>query len=162
MEPMMTLVVVTLGILVAGKVGIKQLQPWTFALRGGVAAMFLLTGTVHFFYMRADLITMVPPSFQNPELLVTISGLLELAGALGLLWKPTVPWASAGLTALLIAMFPANIYAALEGLSTDPLDALIPRTILQFFFLSATITILVINVYHRALKKNRGVGWNEA
>ncbi|MDQ0227822.1 DoxX family protein [Metabacillus niabensis] len=154
MEPFITLIIVTLGILIAGRFGVKRLQPWTVALRGGVAAMFLLTGVVHFVYMRAELINMVPPSLPNPDLLVTITGLLEIAGAIGLLWKPTVPWASAGLTALLIVMFPANIYLALEGSAIEPFDALIPRTILQLFFLSATITILVTNVYIRAIEKN--------
>lgn len=51
-------------------------------------------------------------------------------------------------------MFPANIYLALEGSAIEPFDALIPRTILQLFFLSATITILVTNVYIRAIEKN--------
>jgi uncharacterized membrane protein len=154
MEPVITLITITITIFITGKLGMKCLKPWSVALRGGVAAMFLLTGTVHFFYMRAELITMVPPSLPNPELLVTISGLLEIAGSLGLLWKPMVPWASAGLTALLIIMFPANIYVALEGLSSHPADSLIPRTIMQFFFLSATISILVTDVYHRGLQKN--------
>lgn len=84
MEPFITLIIVTLGILIAGRFGVKRLQPWTVALRGGVAAMFLLTGVVHFVYMRAELINMVPPSLPNPDLLVTITGLLEIAGAIGL------------------------------------------------------------------------------
>ena len=42
---------------------------------------------------------------------------LVVAGAIGLLWPRTVPWAAGGLTALLVAMFPANVYAALEGLT---------------------------------------------
>ncbi len=89
--------------------------------------MFTLTGMAHFVGgMRAELVDMVPPSLPNPGLLVTVTGLLELAGAAGLLIRRTAPWAAGCLTALLIVMFPANVYAAVEELSTGPFEALIP------------------------------------
>ena len=70
--------------------------------------------------------------------------MLELAGAAGLLWRRTAPWAAAGLSVLLVAMFPANVYAALEGLTLGgaPAMALLPRTLLQVVFLAATLTVL--------------------
>jgi hypothetical protein len=40
-------------------------------------------------------------------------------------------------------MFPANVYAALEGITTGPVDGLIPRTLIQLVFLAATIAVLV-------------------
>jgi len=103
-----------------------------------LAAIFLLTGGAHFIGMRDELIGMVPPGLPRPELLVTITGLLELAATLGLLVPQTAPWAAGGLTLLLIAMFPANVYAALENLSSRPEDALVPRTLMQLAFPAAT------------------------
>ncbi|MGG3623207.1 hypothetical protein ABES25_06540 [Bacillus gobiensis] len=52
--------------------------------------MFVLTGVIHFVGMREELISMVPPTLPNPGLIVTITGLLELAGAVGLMLRPTV------------------------------------------------------------------------
>ncbi|GGD49796.1 DoxX family protein [Paenibacillus nasutitermitis] len=153
MEPLIVLVVVTLALLIAGAVGVKRLRPWSVALRGGLSAMFVLTGVVHFVGMRAELISMVPPALPNPGLLITISGLLELAGAIGLLWRPTATWAAGGLTLMLVAMFPANIYAALEGITTNASDALVPRTLIQIVFLSTSIAIMVSHIRHRSIQR---------
>src|SRR5918997_3845091 len=112
MVPLVVLVVVTLAALAAGAAGVQRLRAWPVALRGGLAAMFVLTGMSHFVGMRADLIAMVPPALPAPDLLVTITGVLELAGAVGLLLPQTVRWASSGLAVLLVVMFPANVYAA--------------------------------------------------
>ncbi|MBW5446085.1 hypothetical protein GE107_08425 [Cohnella sp. CFH 77786] len=155
MEPLIVLVVVTLAILVAGAAGINRLRPWPVALRSGVAAMFILTGSVHFVFMRDEIIRMVPPALPYPDLIVTITGVLEWAGAIGLLCRPTVAWAAGGLSLLLIAMFPANVFIALEGLATSPEDALIPRTLMQIVFLSATLAILIFYLRHRPVGKQK-------
>jgi uncharacterized membrane protein len=148
MTPLIVLVVVTVALRAAGAAGIGRLRSWPIALRGGLAAMFVVTGASHFVGLREDLINMVPPALPEPGLLVTITGVLELAGAAGLLWRRTAPWAAGGLTALLVVMFPANVYAALEGLMLDgsPAMPLIPRTLLQMVFLAATLTVLASQV----------------
>lgn len=143
MEPLIALTVVTLGVRAAGALGARRLASWPVALRGGLAAMFLLTAGAHFIGLRDELVAMVPPALPAPELLVTVTGLLEAAGALGLLYRPTAPWAAAGLTAMLLGMFPANVYKAAEGLSTDFTDQLVPRTVMQLIFLAATATVTV-------------------
>jgi uncharacterized membrane protein len=151
MTPLVVLVVVTVVLRAAGAVGVRRLGSWPVALRGGLAAMFVVTGGSHFVGMRAELISMVPPVLPQPGLLVTLTGVLELAGAAGLLWRPTVGWAAGGLSALLVAMFPANVYAALAGLTVGgaPAMALLPRTLLQLVFLAATLTVLASHVRHR-------------
>ena len=80
--------------------------------------------------------------------------MLELAGAAGLLWRPSVAWAAGGLSALLVAMFPANVYAALAGLTLDgaPAMALLPRTLLQVVFLAATLTVLAAHLRARTTR----------
>ena len=150
-QPLAVLVLVTLALFAAGAAGVRRLRPWPVALRGGLAAMFVLTGVSHFVGMRQDLINMVPPALPEPGLLVTVTGVLELAGAAGLLWRRTAPWAAGGLSALLVAMFPANVYAAVEGLTVGgaPATALVPRTLMQLIFLAATLTVLAHHVRKR-------------
>jgi hypothetical protein len=53
---------------------------------------------------------MVPPILPRPDLLVTITGLLEITGAIALLFSPTAMLAALCLAGVLIAMFPANIF----------------------------------------------------
>lgn len=55
---------------------------------------------------------MVPPSFSRPELLVTITGVLEVAGAVGRLLPTTVRRQRWRLAAVMVAMFPANAHPA--------------------------------------------------
>jgi uncharacterized membrane protein len=81
--------------------------------RYGLAALFLCSGTLHF-VAPGVFVRIVPPILPWPGALVAISGAAEIAGAVGLL---TVRWrrlAACGLTALLIAVFPANVYMAMQ------------------------------------------------
>src|SRR3954467_1971759 len=84
-------------------------EPWPWA----VAAMFLVTAIAHFVNpLRRDMIAIVPPRLPAPALLVTITGALELLGAAGLLYPPTRVAAAVCLFLLMVAMFPANVYAS--------------------------------------------------
>ena len=87
------------------------------------------------------MISMVPPGLPAPGVLVTITGVLELAGAGGLLWHRTAPLAAACLALLMIAMFPANVHAAREELTTSTGDRLLPRTLMQIVFVAAAAAI---------------------
>ncbi|WP_458781259.1 DoxX family protein [Arthrobacter sp. D3-16] len=155
MAPLITLLAATLLLRAAGAAGIRGLRSWHTSLRGGLAAMFVITGTAHFNHMRGDLVAMVPPALPYPELLVTLTGVLELLGAAGLLHRRTAPWAAAGLALLMVAMFPANVYAALAGLTLNgaPATALLPRTLMQLVFIAAAIAVAL--PYIRTLNRNR-------
>jgi uncharacterized membrane protein len=79
-----------------------------------VAALFLASGTLHF--VRPRLFeAIVPPQMGDPRALVALSGAVEIAGALGLLIPATRRTAGLGLIALLLAVWPANVYMALEA-----------------------------------------------
>lgn len=77
--------------------------------------MFVFTGAAHFTKTREDLVRMVPPQFPSPAMLVSLTGVAELLGAIGLLIPGLARWAGWALALLLVAMFPANIYAARTG-----------------------------------------------
>jgi uncharacterized membrane protein len=141
MAPAIVLVVVTLLARASGALGAPLVNHWPGALRVGVAAMFLLTASAHWGRMRADLVRMVPPALPRPGAWVTLTGILELAGAVGLLVPATAPFAAIGLALLMLAMFPANIHAARAGLTLRgrPVPALLPRAALQALFIAATL-----------------------
>ena len=78
-------------------------------LRYGLALLFVGAGLLHFIRPETYL-RIVPPALPAPRLLVLLSGAAEVAGGLGLLLPATRRWAGWGLLALLVAVFPANVY----------------------------------------------------
>ena len=152
MAPLLVLISTAGFVFVVSAAAARSLHGhWTTALRGGLAAMFTMTGTTHFVVLRDDLVAMVPPALPAPGVLVTVTGILELAGAAGLLWRPTARWSAAGLTGLLLAMFPANVYAALSGtgLNGEAPTPLGVRTVIQAVFIAAAVAVWV------ALRRDR-------
>ena len=83
--------------------------------RALVAALFVAAGLNHF-VSPAPYVAIVPAFLPAPKALVYISGAAEIAGGLGILFRATRRAAGVGLIALLIAVFPANVYAALHGM----------------------------------------------
>ena|SRR6266496_1633157 len=104
MLPLIVLVGSFATFLGIGALGVGALTDWVFSLRLALAVMFLLTASAHWGKRRADLIRMVPSSFPRPALLVTVTGLLELAGAVGLLVPALARWAALGLSLMLVTM----------------------------------------------------------
>lgn len=77
--------------------------------QGFVFLWFLLGGIAHFTATRLEM-RVVPPYFGWPRAAVLLSGVCELLGAAGLLYRPTRRAAGAGLFLLTVAVTPANIY----------------------------------------------------
>jgi uncharacterized membrane protein len=81
--------------------------------RLAATAVFLASGVLHF--VRPLLFReIVPPVLPFPAALVAISGAAEIAGAAGLAFPAARRSAAIGLVALLVAVFPANVYMAVE------------------------------------------------
>ncbi len=79
-----------------------------------LALLFITAGSAHL-AMPAFFESIVPPYLPWPGTLVFISGLAELGLGLALFASaPVRHWAAWGLIALLIAVFPANIYMAMH------------------------------------------------
>lgn len=85
--------------------------------RVAFAIMFIISGISHF-TKTEQFMAMIPSFLPNPVVLVYISGVFEILGAIGLLIP--VKWvqrtAVYGTILLLLAIFPANIYAAINGI----------------------------------------------
>jgi uncharacterized membrane protein len=106
------------------------------AARIGIAVMLLFTGASHFSGLSHDMAGMIPPPLTGSLALIYLTGLLEIAGALGILTRRLKTAAAWSLAALLVALFPANIYAALAGvtLGGQPVTPLWIRGPLQLFW----------------------------
>ncbi len=120
---------------------IKQILKWIF----GIA--FILAGANHFinagFYSK-----IMPPFLPAPLFLIYLSGVFEIVlGVLFLIPKFT-RLAAYGLIALLIAVFPANIYMATnaEMFPEFSQQALYARLPLQF--------VLIALIYWFARREN--------
>jgi uncharacterized membrane protein len=76
-----------------------------------IGLAFVAAGVLHF--VRPGLyVRIIPPFLPFPLALVYISGIAEIVGGIGVLVPSLRPLAGIGLVALLIAVFPANLYMA--------------------------------------------------
>jgi uncharacterized membrane protein len=98
-----------------GALGMGALATWQHSAGYALAVMFVFTGIAHFNKMRHDLARMVPAMFSRPMLLVYFTGILEFAGVVGLMMPRFRALAGTCLIVLLIAIFPANVNAAMKG-----------------------------------------------
>lgn len=145
MIPAILFVVAVLVFRGLGALGVGMFETWLDCTRTALALTFLFTATAHFNRMKEDLVRMVPPSFPNPRALVFVTGLLEIAGAIGLLVPATRRLAATGLALLLVALFPANVSAARRGLTLrgKPVTPLPTRLPIQLLFLAAAVWIAI-------------------
>ena len=122
----------------AGYLGVKRLGSWRDAGLGALAIMFLVTSTARFTGMKHDLAAMMPEPLSDGLWIIYLTGLFEIAGAVGLLVPRTRRLAGIGLVLLLIAMFPANVNAVLNGipLGGEPPTPLWLRTPMQLLFIA--------------------------
>ena len=75
-------------------------------------AIFFITAGINHFVHPSVYVRTVPPWLPVPGLLVVISGICEILGGIGVLLPGTRRYGGAGLIALLVAVFPANVQMA--------------------------------------------------
>jgi uncharacterized membrane protein len=143
MVPFIALVLGTFVARLVGRLGVDYVGSWPAAIAVGLAAMFLVTGIAHFVNpLRRDLIAIVPPRLPSPGLLVTVTGVLELLGAVGLLYPPTRVAAAISLGVMMLAMFPANVYASRMPSPPESMTTRLPlRTVEQIVFVGAALVV---------------------
>lgn len=141
MVPVIALAGAFLVFRTTGWLGVGYFDDWQMSLRAAVVVMFLITASAHWGKRRPDLIRMVPAGVPRPDWIVSMTGYLEIAGAIALMIPALSGFAAMGLTAMLIAMFPANIKASREYLTIggSPVPSLPIRTLLQVVFVAAVL-----------------------
>jgi uncharacterized membrane protein len=84
-------------------------------IRAALAIAMVVIGITHF--LTPDpFVRIVPAALPWPLALVYISGACEIAGGIGLFPRVTRKYASWGLIALYVAVFPANVNMAVHGI----------------------------------------------
>ncbi|GGT15042.1 hypothetical protein ACFFV7_34720 [Nonomuraea spiralis] len=136
------LLVATLGFRLLGALGVRRFATWRVSAAHGLAVMLVMTGSAHFvpegvtlMPNHGDLVRMVPPFVPFPAAVVYLTGVFELAGAVGLVLPATRGAAGLCLALLFVCLLPANIYAALSdvpfaGGEASPLWQRVPEQIL--------------------------------
>ncbi|GAA0831282.1 putative membrane protein [Paenibacillus sp. LBL] len=141
MAPLAAMLVSLILFRTLGWAGWDYMNDWVISLRFAVAIMFLVAASAHWGRLRGDLIAMMPPRIPIAQILISLTGILEIAGAILLLIPATAMAASTGLALMLLAMFPANIYAAHKKLTLGgkPVTPIGARVIMQMLFLAAVL-----------------------
>lgn len=145
MAPLIILLAGSVAARIVGWLGVDYVDTWGKAIAVGLAAMFVLTGVAHFVPpLRDNLIAIVPPQLPAPGLLVSITGVLEFLGAVGLLVPVTRVPAAVCLLLLMLAMFPANIYAARMPNPPKSMTTRLPlRTAEEIVYLAAAVVVAI-------------------
>jgi uncharacterized membrane protein len=97
------------------------------------AIVYAGAGILHFLFPDGYA-RIIPPFFPAPLALVYISGIAEIAGGVGLLIPKLRRAAAWGLVAMLIAVFPANIYMAVKNPQAWFLWARLPLQLLLIWW----------------------------
>jgi uncharacterized membrane protein len=112
--------------------------------------LFTLTGLNHFdnpdFY-----VSIIPPYLPLRYELSYIAGFFEILGAVGLLFAKTRKLAGYGLILLLIAIFPANIYMALN-------PEAFPNYLALYIYLRLPIQLIFIAWVYWATLRAKAIG----
>ncbi len=141
MAPLFILVISFLVLRALGLFGVRWLSSWKEAGLLAVAIMFLFTGSTHFSDMKHDYAAMLPEFVPIKVWVIHLTGALQIAGAVGLLVPRTRRLAGIGLALLLVAMFPGNVYAALNDVPFrgEPPTSLWLRTPVQLFYIGMVL-----------------------
>lgn len=136
---LIVLLVATAVFRLLGLLGVRRFGTWRVSAAHGLAVMLVMTASAHFVpgsvtFMPNydDMVAMVPSFVPAPGFMVYLTGVLELAGAAGLVLERTRGAAGICLALLFVVLLPANVYAATAGLENvgSPLWQRIPEQIL--------------------------------
>jgi len=127
---------------------------WRKIVLFGLAAFFINVGVDHFinpdFYL-----SIMPPAFPLHSEAVYISGFFEVLGGVCVLIPRLRKIAGWGLVALLVAVYPANIYMAItpEAFPELSISLLYTRLPLQFifFYWAYSVTQPDYNLAHKKI-----------
>jgi uncharacterized membrane protein len=146
MIPLMVLFVSLLVFRGLGALGVSLFFTWHDSLLWALSVMILFTASAHFTALKEDLIKMVPKLLPYPRQIVFVTGILEVLGAIGLLIPQVRTAAGICLAILFVAMFPANIKAAIKKvpLRGRPATPLWLRLPMQVLFIALAVWVALV------------------
>ncbi len=117
MKPLIVLIATFLLVLAGSKVFYAD---WKLLFAGNVAmsVMLVFTSVGHFVFPDG-MALMIPKPIPNKKILVYITGIIEIAAAIGLMIPALRHLTSIFLIIFFIAILPANIYAALHKVNLE-------------------------------------------
>ena len=114
MTVFISIVVLSLLLQTAARFNLNLQKDFKGNARLATGFAFIFTGFSHF--LAPDKFMEMMPSFlPAPMFLIYLSGFFEIVGGIGLMISKTRRLAAFGLVLLLLAVFPANIYVALNN-----------------------------------------------
>lgn len=155
-------VLATLAFRLLGALGVRRFATWHVSIAHGLAVFLVVTASAHFLpewsgfpTTHEDLVAMVPPFVPAPGLVVLGTGVLELAGAVGLVIARTRLAAALCVAALFVALLPANVYAALDGQDVTPLVQRVPE---QLLYIGLALAVAIGTLRSRSTLGRRRTG----
>ena len=141
MAPLFILVISFILLRGVGSLGVRRLSSWREAGLFAVVITFVFTGATHFSAMKHEYAAMLPGTLSGNIGLIYLTGALQIAGAVGLLISRTRSLAGICLVLLLVAMFPGNVYAAVNEVPFrgEPPTPLWLRTPIQLLFIGMVL-----------------------
>lgn len=114
MTVFLLIIILAAGLQLAAKIGLNPNKRFRDNARIAAGIFFIFTGVSHFL-MPEMFMKMMPPFLPAPLFLIYLSGVFEILGGAGLMLSRTKQAAAIGLILLLVAVFPANIYVAVNN-----------------------------------------------
>lgn len=137
--PMLLLIFTVLAFFGLGQGGYANFGTPQVALRV-VVALPLLISAVLLHFLRTELTaSIIPPIFPARHFLVLITGVFEIAGALGLFLPSVRRPAALWIAILMVASFPANVYAAGKVVGGLPMPGVPLRTAMQIVYIALVL-----------------------
>ncbi len=101
-----------------------------------IVALPLLVSAILLHFLRTDLTaSIIPPAFPARHFLVLLTGVCEIAGAVGLFLPSVRQPAAFCISVMLVAITPANVYAAGKVVGGLPMPSVPVRTAMQIVFI---------------------------
>jgi uncharacterized membrane protein len=104
-------------------------------LRVIAALPLLISGILLHFFRATTTASIIPPVFPAPLLLVFITGIFEISGAIGLFVPKFRRAAALSIAIMMVAIIPANVYAAGRTIDGLHMPGIIPRTAMQLVYI---------------------------
>ncbi len=147
MKPLVVLVSV-FALMMLFTYAFHQREDLFFSGRLALCVMLLFTSLAHFVFIKG-MVLMVPPFIPDAikKLIVLITGLIEIAGAAGIMISATRVTAGYLLVIFLIAMLPANVYATQRRVNMEEGDFSGPGTYYLIFRIPMQLFLLAWAYY---------------